>query len=480
MFARQLRYFFTLLSLVLAFANGEEKTNILLITADDLGLQLSCYGDPYIKTPNLDSLAAEGVLFRTAYVTQASCSSSRSSMFSGMYPHTTGQIGLANAGFVLAPEEVGRNLPAYLKKAGYRTGILGKLHVAPEKSFPFDFRPRVGNTRDVRAVAKSAAIFLSEETAPPFFLMVNYSDPHFYKDPETKRPVFPPVWKGLPENPISKDTVPGWNFQGFDEPSARERASNYYNTIKRLDAGIGLLLEELTAAGKAENTLVIFLGDHGPPFSRGKTTCYESGLRVPFLVRWPEVSTKGIESSALISATDITPTILDAAGIEFPRKFHGRSVRPALQSPTPPTGWREHLVGEFHFHGFQPFFPRRAIRDERFKLIHNPLAEESHPVGRVDGDPNNQFADTEKYRDTPAGNAFQRYLNPPEWELYDLEADPVEFYNLAEDPKHAETLAKLQESLLNWQRETNDPLLSEEGYKTFRHWGEQAKQRTQR
>jgi len=460
--------------------SAEERMNVLLVTADDLGLQLSCYGDPYIKTPHLDQLATEGVLYRTAYVTQASCSSSRSSMFSGMYPHATGQIGLANGGFVLAPEEVGKNLPAYLKPAGYRTGILGKLHVAPEKSFPFDYRPKAGNTRDVREVAKNAAAFFNEENPDPFFLMVNYSDPHFYKDPKTQRPIFPSVWKGIPKNPIAKDTVPGWDFQGFDEPSARERTSNYYNTIKRLDAGVGMLLKALEDSGHADNTLVIFLGDHGPPFSRGKTTCYESGLRVPFLVRWPGVSKAGLESAALVSGVDIVPTILDATKIEYPRKFHGVSLRPTATTSEPPAGWRTHLAGEFHYHGFQPFFPRRAIRDERFKLIHNLIAGEAKPVGRVDGDPNNRFADTDKYRDTPAGKAFQRYLDPPEWELYDLEADPIEFYNLADDPQHAETLAELQSALRKWQEETDDPLLTSEGFARFRKWGEQAEARAKR
>ncbi|MCH1409698.1 MAG: sulfatase-like hydrolase/transferase, partial [Verrucomicrobiales bacterium] len=144
-----MRFLFVLLLSLTTVSFSTEKPNILLITADDLGLQLSCYGDPYIETPNLDKLAAGGVRYRTAYVAQASCSSSRSSMFSGLYPHTTGQIGLANAGFQLTPEQVGKNLPAWLKRADYRTGISGKLHVNPESSFPFDYRPKRQDTRDV-------------------------------------------------------------------------------------------------------------------------------------------------------------------------------------------------------------------------------------------------------------------------------------------------------------------------------------------
>lgn len=460
--------------------NLEARTNILLITADDLGLQLSCYGDPYIETPNLDALAASGVKYRTAYVTQASCSSSRSSMLSGLYPHTTGQIGLANAGFVLDPSQVGKNLPAYLKEAGFRTGILGKLHVAPETSFPFDYRPKRQDTRDVRAVADNASVFLNRDSADPFFLMVNYADPHFYKGPKTDGPMFPSQWKGIPENPIDEDTVPGWDFQGFDEPIARKRVSNFYNTIKRLDVGVGMLLDELEKSGHADDTLVIFLGDHGPPFNRGKTTCYESGLRVPFLVRWPGVSGAGIESKALVSAVDIVPTILDAAEVEFPRVFHGDSLRPTLTQAKSPDGWRDYLAGEFHYHGYTPFFPRRAITDGRFKLIHNLLAGQAKPGNRVDGDPTGKFAEEEKYRDTPAGEAFRRYSDPPEWEFYDLELDPIEFSNLAGDPKHSEKLEELKAALIDWREETSDPLLDKEGFERFREKGKAAAERMNR
>lgn len=470
-------------SLFLYLAGGfglKAAPNVLLITADDLGLQLSCYGDPYIETPELDALAASGVMFRTAYVTQASCSSSRSSMFTGLYPHTTGQIGLANGGFVLDPAEVGKNLTVYLKEAGYRTGILGKLHVSPESSFPFDYRPKKGDTRDVKAVAANAAAFLNGPDGKPFFLMVNYSDPHFYKEGGKGKPVFPAQWKGIPEDPIAEDTIPGWDFQGFDEPVARERASNYYNTIKRLDVGVGLLLDELEKSGAAEDTLVIFLGDHGPPFNRGKTTCYESGLRVPFLVRWPGVSKAGMESEALVSAADIVPTILDAVGREFPREFHGASLREAVTQEEAPEGWREYLVGEFHYHGSGDFFPRRAIRDQRYKLIHNQLAGKSRPVYRVDGDPTAPFASEEKYRNTPAGKAFQRYMDPPEWEFYDLKNDPVEFINLADSGEHGERIARMKSALLEWRAETGDPLLTEEGVARFKSLGDEARKRSGR
>jgi arylsulfatase A-like enzyme len=135
----------TLLPFLGPAARSAEPPNVLLITADDLGNQLSCYGDERLKTPRLDALASQGVRFTRAYVTQSSCSSSRASLLTGLYPHQNGQYGLAHLGFSMHPGQ--ENLPALLKAAGYRTGIIGKLHVEPAAEFPFDWRPIPRNRR---------------------------------------------------------------------------------------------------------------------------------------------------------------------------------------------------------------------------------------------------------------------------------------------------------------------------------------------
>ncbi|MBI3279706.1 MAG: sulfatase, partial [Acidobacteria bacterium] len=338
-------------SLLAAAAAGaarpaQRPTNILLVTADDLGPLLSCYGEKLIRTPNLDRLASSGVRFQVAYVTQASCSPSRSSIFTGLYPHSTGQYGLTGAGFALHPHLHTATIPAVLKKAGYRTGIIGKLHVDPESTFPFDVNQKTFPTRRVREVASAAAAFLNQPARDPFFLMVNYSDPHaFRRENDRTAWYFPPQVEGLPEKPIQPGAATLFPWQQIDTPEQRERTANYYNAILRLDAGMGMLLEELEKAGRANDTLVIFCGDHGPPFARGKTTVYEHGLRVPFVVRWPGVS-KPMVSSAMLSTVDIAPTIFDAAGVQSPVRMHGRSLRPVVGSARAP--WREYLAGEFH------------------------------------------------------------------------------------------------------------------------------------
>ena len=437
-------------------AVAETPLNVLLITSDDLGLQLSCYGDKVIQTPHLDALAASGVQFDVAYVAQASCSPSRSAMFTGTFPHTNGQIGLANRSFTMHEEFHDRTLPRYLKQAGYRTGIIGKLHVAPEGKFPFDFRPKV-NTRVVRDVAKQADAFLAASSDKPFFLMVNYSDPHAYRTSRQSTDwYFPAQIDGLPKDPLQPGDAPAWLFQGIETDSQLKKVANYYNCVKRLDDGIDMLLALLEKHELTESTLVLFVGDHGPPFARGKTTCYEAGLRVPFIVRWPGVS-KPHKSRAMVSTVDIAPTVLDAVGVKLPDDLHGASLRPVLENEEAP--WREYLAAEFHFHGSKPFYPRRAIRDGRYKLIHNLLAGKAAPSTGIDGDKAMSLSQTEKYRDTPFGKAFRTFANPPEFELYDLKEDPNELANLSGREEHADVQVRLREALLKWRNDTNDPFL---------------------
>jgi N-sulfoglucosamine sulfohydrolase len=339
-----------------------------------------------------------------------------------------------------------------MKAAGYRTGIIGKLHVNPKSAFPFDLSRNADlgphGAREVRAMAEAAGAFIAAEPAKPFFLMMSYVDPHH---------PFAAQMDGLPEKPTRRGEVPAWPFQQVENDAVLEEAANYCNCVRRLDAGVGMLMEQLKASGRDENTLIIFLGDNGPPFSRGKITCYEAGLRTPFLLRWQGVTQPGLVSEAFVSSVDILPTILDAIGLAIPPHVQGRSLRAVGAGDN--TGWRTTLAGEFHQHGERPFFPRRALRDIRYQVIHNLLAGKLTLNPRVDGDTASQVAQTAAYEGTPACKAMELLADPPEWELYDLEADPWQFHNLAADPAHAETLKRMQGLLRDWQVETEDPLL---------------------
>lgn len=437
-----------------ARAHAATPPNVVLVTADDLGQYLGVYGDRLARTPQLDALAADSVRFNRAYVTQASCSPSRSSILTGLYPHQNGQIGLANDATPYQMDSGVRTLPQMLGDAGYRTGILGKLHVEPVSSFPFDVdETNLKGNRDVALFADRARQFISGGS-DPFFLMVNYADPH------TK---FQTQVEGLPANPHPPDSVPSLRFQQIDTPEVREHARGYRNGIARLDAGIGMLLSVLGSAGKLDNTLLIFIGDHGAPMVRGKTSSYEAGVKVPFLVRFPGHQDTGrVRTHKMVSTVDIVPTILDATDTAGPGGLPGRSLLPLLgATPGSQLPWRPTLVTEyFAHHDPDRPYPRRAIRGDRFKYIANLDGGKPNPLIGIDGDMAYRDSRSPQYIDTPQGRAMTRFANPPAKELYDLEEDPYEFRNLAGAAEHRAELERLQSSLDQWQAATADPLRS--------------------
>lgn len=419
--------------------------NILFVVSDDLGLQVGCYGDPAAHTPEIDRLATQSVRFATAYVTQSSCSSSRSTMLTGLFPHQNGQIGLANRGYAMIPGT--RTLPAMLKAANYRTGILGKLHVNPENAFPFDFADKdVRATREVRDVAQKASRFWSKATDRPWFLMVNYFDPHV---------PFRDQIDGLPETVQGPEDVPSFSFQQIDTPEQRAHIAGYYNGVARVDAGLGLLLAKLKASGQFDRTIIVFMGDNGPPFVRAKTNGTAAALHVPLIIRWPGI-TGGDVSPALVSAADLVPTFREAAGLPPDHSLPGRSLVRLLTDPDTP--FRQYLFAEHNAHRRDMYFPERIVRDARFKLILNLKPERTFGV-EVDGDPAHQVLTDETWSGSTAQQALQFLLHPPREELYDLTTDPDEFHNLADLPEYQANLNRLRVALQVWRETTGDPLL---------------------
>ncbi len=408
-------------SAVPAAEETRPRPNILLITADDLGSQLSCYGDTRLETPRLDALAAGGVRFTRAYVAQASCSSSRASLLTGLYPHQNGQYGLAHLGFSMHPGQ--KNLAALMKDSGYRTGIIGKLHVAPESEFPFDWKPQKNSavvTQKVRWVAdQSREFFASVKTSgQPFFYYVNYFDPHGPYTPDVRQ------IDGLPEEPLDPETIEPLPLNARTPEAAKRITAVMYDCIARVDIGVGMLLDELQAAGLANNTLVVFLGDNGAPVRRGKTTSYEPGVQVPLIVKWPGVAKAGQVRDELVSMIDVMPTILAATGAALPAELAGRPLQPLLKGEPSPH-WREYLFTEMNFHTANMYLPQRTVRDDRYKLLLN----------------------------------LQPHADQDPVELFDLQNDPGEANNLAENRAAAAERRRLESVFQAWREETGDPLL---------------------
>ena len=435
-----------------ARGRSESKPNILVMVGEDHGLQLSCYGDKHISTPNLDALASGGVRFTNAYVTQAGCSPSRASLLTGLYPHNNGQIGLATHGLRMYKDDT-PNLTTYLKSAGYRTGIIGKIHVNPESAFSFDFKafPKSNfNNRSARGFARTAGEFF-RASDDPFLMWMSFPDAH--------RP-FHDQQEGIPARTMGPDDVATLPMVGVSTRQTLRTTASYYNCMQRLDVTVGMVLRELADSGKADNTVIIYLSDHGPDFPRAKKTIREGGSRVPFIMNWKGHLPGGRVESRLVSSLDILPTILDAARVRRRQgDLDGQSLMALFDDE--PAAWREYLFTEFTLHWPETYYPGRAVRDSRFKLVHNLLPDRENPVYDiylVEQRPETLTPEELKDKPKRVQEAYGIFRHPPEFELYDLRKDPWEFHNLAGDPRYTEQFKRLKRRLARWQEETNDPL----------------------
>jgi N-sulfoglucosamine sulfohydrolase len=433
----------------------EGRPNILLIVSEDNGPELGCYGDRMARTPHLDALAAAGTRFDRAFTTYSLCSPSRGSILTGLYPHQNGQVGLATHRYTLYSGI--RTLPAYLKDAGYRSCILGKKHVNPEADIPFErWQIRSDNfqRRDLDGYIRESEAFM-RAGEDPFLLMVNFPDAHF--------PLLRQV-EGLPVSPRSGTEMQGTlPFIGASSPRLREYVADYHNALERLDVLCGRLLKALEHSGKAGNTVILYLGDHGAQFSRGKQSSYEAGLRIPMLLYDPRLRRQQASTDALVSVIDILPTFLDIAGRPTPRHLPGRSLLPLLERGRAiPT--RTYLFSASDGGAPVMFHPMRTVRNDRYKLIHNLLPARGNPDAQLYASHYNSHFDggTEDAELTGATakvrQAYALWRHPPEYELYDLRRDPQEWHDRSADPALAHVLAELQAALRSWQRETRDPL----------------------
>lgn len=439
-------------------AQMKTKPNVLLIVSEDHGPHLSCYGDRNIQTPHLDRLAGRGMLFRNAYVTESVCSPSRSSILTGLYPHQSGHLGLTTHGFhYVGPVQT---IYALLKKAGYRTGMIGKLHLEPESLFPIDAHPIKGPNYEKKGLERYAAFAgaFMQASDDPFFLMVNFPDTHW---------PFQNQVEGRPSKTVTPAQVTSFPYIGFDNERIRSYTSSIYNCMLRLDECIGELMQQLKQSGKERNTLVLFLSDHGDEMARGKFDIYEASTKVPFIASWPGVIKSGRQSQALVSAIDIVPTVLELAGLSKPAELTGKSLMPLFARPD--LHFRTHLFTEKNADQIGMYYPRRAVRDGRYKIIYSLLDDGRKNEVAVNYTRNSIKPRTDAVAGAPTleelktapetiQKAYRDWLQPAKVQLYDLEKDPYEFNDLSADVRYTTIKNRLVNVLLRWQKETDDPL----------------------
>jgi arylsulfatase A-like enzyme len=451
-----------------------KRRNILLIMTDEQCADaMSCAGNPYLRTPNMDRLAANGVRFEKAYTTQPLCVPYRSALQTGRWPHQTGVMMNNTTGLPADVPPPGPMLGSLVRNAGYQCGYAGKMHICHRRKNgerPIDLHP---DDVDLHGYAPAQEChdekiphlfetFLRAHHNEPFFFTASFNEPHtclgLGKDPNRYMDKLGPV----PEDPDALPPLPRNHIPASDEPEIlslywktmegdgkrqpggdfgpavsdswselqwRQYLWAYYRIIEKLDKDIGALLNVLEASGRADDTVVIFTVDHGDGAAhrsrRKKQTLYDESARVPFIVSGAGVINKGsVDKTRLVSAIDIPPSILDYAGAERPVHVDGQSLRPLVETGS----WNDHpyVVTETLFNKgkLAPGWAGRMVRTPKYKyILYN------HGKGRE--------------------------------QLFNMEEDPLEMKNLAADPEHQVIRKQHREMLEQWGRQTGDTFLSE-------------------
>lgn len=422
--------------------NSTRHPNIILYVTDDQGTNdAGCYGNPIVKTPGLDYLATKGVRFTHAFSAASSCSPSRAVILTGLHSHANGQYGLHHAfhNFNSLPNII--SLPFLLKKAGYRTIISGKFHVGPASVYPFqnwvnNYLAEGASYIPPDEAAELCKKYMLQKDSRPFFLYFCPKEPHYPFFREKADPIDP-------REVILPSYLP-------DTSENREKMAKYCMSIQQADQGLVRLIEILKQSKQWENTIIICCSDNGAPFPGAKTNLYDPGIRLPLVVRNPFMQKTAHVSNAMLSWADITPTILDLAGVKTEDvHFQGRSFASILKEKAP-EGWDE-IYASQTFHAVTFYYPMRAIRTRHFKLIWNIENKLKFPGVSL------ETLESKSMKNLLLKRSIDAYIQRPMFELYDLENDPDEINNVAKHQKYQHVFKELSSKLKTFIEKTNDP-----------------------
>ena len=407
---------------LLATASAQSpRPNILWITSEDNGPHLGCYGDKYAKTPAIDGLAADGMLYRYCWSNAPVCAPARTTIISGMYPPSTGSQHMRS--MTRLPDGM-KMFPCYLREAGYYCTNNSKEDYNLEK------------TGVVWDESSRKAHWKNRAPGQPFFAVVNHTISH--ESQLRKRP------HTLVHDPAGV-RIPAYHP---DTPEVRHDWAQYYDKLTEMDQLVGETLAELEQAGLAEDTIVFYYGDHGSGMPRSKRWPYNSGLHVPLIVRIPEKFqslrpadyTPGGATDRMVGFVDLAPTVLSLAGLMPPEQFHGEAFlgKYAGKPAEYLFGFRGRMDERYDF--------VRTVRDRRFVYVrnYNPHKIYGQYVSYMFQTPTTQVWArlATKGKLTPEQHRF--WETKPAEELYDLQADRDEVHNLADSPEHRDTLERLR------------------------------------
>jgi uncharacterized sulfatase len=435
-----------LLCLILAAnLSAAERPNFLLIIADDLCWRdLGFTGNREVRTPNLDRLRSEGMYLTNMFSPATTCSPSRHALYTGLYCVRAGAYPNHTRAY-----DGTKSLFTHLKEAGYRVALQNKTHVGPPATFPYEHIAGADDLTKTKA-------FITRDQAQPWLLVFASNDPH---GPWTRGPrdLYDPA----------RLTVPPYLH---DNAVTRKQLAAYYAEITKLDEQVGALMGLLDETRQAQDTLVMFVSEQGSSFPYGgKWSVYDNGIRAATLVRWPGRVKPGSSSDALVQYVDVPPAFLAAAGIDpvkidtgcpdtsGNRGFDGSSFLDVLLGRS--NRLRDYVFAQHTtvgIIGYQEPYPMRAVRDARYKLIRNLAPQNIYSIGGIHkGEPITSWQADAKSDPKLAARVDWLFHRPAE-ELYDLESDPCEMKNLADDPTFAEIKARLGKELDAWMTQQGD------------------------
>ncbi|MBC3758724.1 sulfatase [Hyunsoonleella sp. SJ7] len=424
------------------------KPNIIFYLADDQDVyDYGCYGNEKVNTSSVDRLAKEGMLFTNAFTAQAICAPSRSQLFTGKYPLKNGCF----ANHTATKPDV-KSVTTQMKNLGYEVILAGKSHVKPESVYQWDREwepvPKKDVPRDYIPLDSIEGYF--KTTKKPFCMFITSKYPHGkYFDVE---------------NPNSDDI----KFYPFNAQKKTDNAyvkskAGYYRSIEEDNTQIEKVLE-LVDTYLDDNTLFIYSADHGVS---GKFTVKDIGLKVPFVARWPKVIKHGTTSNELIHYTDVLPTFMNIAGGKSTEGMDGKSFLPLLQGDDVEVNKYVYGVRTNQNILNSEIFPSRMIRDKRYKYIRNFNSLEVVEQN-LTGKPNVDYF---------IKRGANAHKNEPLEELYDLQNDPYEQNNLAQNPELQSIKERLKKDMFSWMKAQGDflddsvgnmPIITPKGKKGFK------------